>query len=68
MTARERLSNRRASTFRVTLCAARGADDATAIRALRAILKIAWRRFGLRAVDVHEIRDPPDDPTGTGRP
>jgi hypothetical protein len=55
-------------TFRVTLRAARGADDATAIRALRAVLKLAWRRFRFRAVDVHEIPDPPDDPARTRRP
>jgi hypothetical protein len=44
-------------TFRVTLRAGRGTDDATAIRGLRSILKIAWRRFQLRAIDVREIRD-----------
>jgi hypothetical protein len=43
--------------FQVTLCAARGADDEAAIRALRSILKVAWRRFQLRAVDVREISD-----------
>jgi hypothetical protein len=48
--------------FQVTLLAARDADDATAIRALRAILKLAWRRFGLRVVDAREVLDPPDDP------
>jgi hypothetical protein len=44
-------------TFQITLRAPRDADDATAIRALRAILKIAWRRFRLRAVDVRQIPD-----------
>jgi hypothetical protein len=44
-------------TFVVTLCAARGTDDATAIRALRAILKIAWRRFRLRTIDAREVLD-----------
>ena len=35
--------------FQVTLLAARGADEATAIRGLRAVLKMAWRRpTGLR--------------------
>jgi hypothetical protein len=52
-------------TFRVTLRAPRDADDTTAVRALRAILKLAWRRFQLRAVDVHEIPDPPDNPART---
>jgi hypothetical protein len=47
--------------FLITL---RAADDATAIRALRAILILAWRRFGLRCISAHEIpdRDSPDDP------
>jgi hypothetical protein len=54
--------------FRVTLLAARDADDATAVRALRAILKVAWRRFGLRAVDVREVLDRSDDPARTRRP
>ena len=39
----------RSATFTVTFTAARGSD---AIRALRGILKLALRRFGLRAVDV----------------
>jgi hypothetical protein len=55
--------------FQITLRAPRDANDASAVRALRAILKIAWRRFRLRAVDVHEIiPDRPDDPARTGRP
>jgi hypothetical protein len=37
--------------FLITL---RAADDASAVRALRWLLKTAWRRFGLRAVDVRE--------------
>jgi hypothetical protein len=53
-------------TFQITLCAARGTDDVAAIRALRAILKLAWRRFGLRAVDVREIPDRSDDPAKKG--
>jgi hypothetical protein len=44
-------------SFRITLRAARDTDDATAIRALRAVLKLAWRRFRLRTIDVHEIPD-----------
>jgi hypothetical protein len=52
-------------TFRVTLRAPRDADDAAAVRALRAILKLAWRRFQLRAVDVHEVSTgaAPDEPS-----
>jgi hypothetical protein len=49
-------------TFHITLRAPRDADNASAVRALRAVLKVAWRRFRLRAVDVREIPDPPDDP------
>jgi hypothetical protein len=41
----------RSATFIVTLTAARGSD---AIRASRGTLKLALRRFGLRAVDVRE--------------
>jgi hypothetical protein len=52
-------------TFQVMLRAPRDADDATAIRALRAILKIAWRRYRLCCISAHEVPDPPDDP---GRP
>jgi hypothetical protein len=48
--------------FQITLRAAPGADDAAVVRGLRAILKIAWRRYRLRAVDVREILDRPDDP------
>ena len=33
------------------------------IRALRAVLKFALRRFGLKCVDAREIR--PDDPANT---
>jgi hypothetical protein len=42
-------------TFQITLRAPRDADDATAVRALRSILKLAWRRFRLRAVDVRVL-------------
>jgi hypothetical protein len=49
-------------TFQVTLRAARGADDAAAIRGLRAILKILLGRYGFRAIDAHEVHDRPDDP------
>jgi len=41
----------RSATFTVTFTAARGGDG---IRALRGTLKLALRRFGLRAVDVRE--------------
>jgi hypothetical protein len=41
----------RSATFTVTFTAARGRD---AIRALRCILKLVLRRFGLRAVDVRK--------------
>ena len=41
----------RSATFIVTLTAARGSD---AIRAFRGTMKLALRRFGLRAVDVRE--------------
>jgi hypothetical protein len=53
--------------FLITL---RAADDEAATRGLRAVLKMAWRRFGLRCLDAHEILDPPppDDPATTGRP
>jgi hypothetical protein len=37
--------------FVVTLRAERGTDG---IRALRATLKFAWRRFGLRAISAYE--------------
>jgi hypothetical protein len=36
------------------------------IRALRALLRLAKRRFGLHATDAHELQDPPA-PTATGR-
>jgi hypothetical protein len=51
-------------TFVVTFRATPGADDATGIRALRAVLKFAWRRFNLRAIDAREILDraSPDGP------
>jgi hypothetical protein len=54
--------------FQITFCAARGTDDATAIRGLRAVLKMAWRRWRLRAVDIREVPDPPDDSAKAGRP
>jgi hypothetical protein len=52
-------------TFQITLRAPRDADDASAVRALRAILKISWRRFQFRCLDVR-VLDPPDDPARTG--
>jgi hypothetical protein len=53
--------------FLITL---RAADDATAIHALRALLKILLRRYGFKCLDAHEIPDraSPDDPATTGRP
>ena len=42
-------------TFVVTFCATPGANDANAIRALRAVLKFALRRFNLKCVDAREI-------------
>jgi hypothetical protein len=41
--------------FVVQLRAEPGVDG---IRAFRALLKVALRRFGLRAVDAREIREP----------
>jgi hypothetical protein len=35
------------------------------IRALRATLKFALRRFGLRCTSAREICDPPDEPVRT---
>jgi hypothetical protein len=49
------------------LLAGQGIDDEAAIRGLRAILKIAWRRYRLRAISAVEVHDQPDD-AGTGRP
>ena len=42
--------------FHVTFVAERGVDG---IRSLRAVLKSALRRFGLRAIDVRELTDEP---------
>jgi len=42
--------------FIVTLVAQPGVDG---IRSLRAVLKSALRRFGLRAIDVRELTDEP---------
>ena len=39
------------TTFTITLRSRDGDDD---IRTLRAALKILWRRFGLRAVQIEE--------------
>jgi hypothetical protein len=36
--------------FQITLRAPRDANDATAVRALRPVLKLAWRRFQSTAV------------------
>jgi hypothetical protein len=43
-------------TYVMTLQAAPGHDD---IRSLRALLKTAGRRYGLRVVSVHEMPPPP---------
>jgi hypothetical protein len=40
--------------FSLVLRAERVTDDATAIRAINAVLKFAEKRFGLRAVHVRE--------------
>jgi hypothetical protein len=45
-------------TFIVHLRAERDVD---AIRSLRALLKVALRRFGLRAIEVREIQGPPTE-------
>jgi hypothetical protein len=45
-----------APTYVLRLRAAPGHDP---IRSLRALLKFAWRRLGLRALEVREERDPP---------
>jgi hypothetical protein len=52
--------------FVVRLQSAPGVDG---IRALRALLKTAWRRFRLRALDVREEAEPKDatQPRGGGR-
>jgi hypothetical protein len=58
-------------TFVVTFCATSGANDASAIRALRAVLKFALRRFNLKCVDAREIPDQaasPDHPARTPAP
>jgi hypothetical protein len=43
--------------FSVTFAAQPGVDG---IKALRAVLKLALRRFGLRAIDVRELHDEPN--------
>jgi hypothetical protein len=42
----------RPQTFVLTLVARPGTDS---IKALRALLKLAWRRFGLRCTAVEEV-------------
>ena len=44
--------------------------EGLATRALRAVLKFAWRRFNLRAIDAREIPDraSPDPPARTLAP
>jgi len=46
----------RPATFSVTFVAEPGVDG---IKAFRALLKSALRRFGLRAIDVRELTDEP---------
>jgi hypothetical protein len=50
--------------FLITL---RAADDATAIHALRALLKSLLRRHDLKCLDAREVLDP-DDSAKAGRP
>jgi DNA-directed RNA polymerase specialized sigma24 family protein len=52
----------RPAQFTVTLVAEPGVDG---IKSFRALLKVALRRFGLRAIDARELhtaREPPDEP------
>jgi hypothetical protein len=42
-------------TFRLLLRAERGVDG---VRALRSLLKVMLRRFGLRCISVEEVRPP----------
>jgi hypothetical protein len=44
------------SAFTVTFVAQPGVDG---IKSFRALLKVALRRFGLRAIDAREIHDDP---------
>jgi len=46
----------RRAAFSVLFVAIPGVDG---IKAIRALLKTALRRFGLRAIDVREIHEPP---------
>jgi hypothetical protein len=46
----------RPATFSVTFVAEPGVDG---IKAFRALLKSALRRFGLRAIDARELTDEP---------
>jgi hypothetical protein len=56
------MERRRPSTrFVVTFIAGHGADNSGAIRSLRAVLKNALRRHGLRAIDIREESVPPPD-------
>jgi hypothetical protein len=53
--------------FQVTLLAARGTDDATAIRALRRGLKYLLRACGLRAISAVELHpETPHEPARGG--
>jgi hypothetical protein len=65
---RRRLSDSRAASvisnrprFVVTFTAGRGTDNPSAIRALRAVLKNALKRHGLRAIDIREENAPAPD-------
>jgi hypothetical protein len=64
MTGRERPEPR--PVYVLTLLAAR--NDATTIRGLRAILKLAWRRYRFRCLDLREVHDraSPDEPRRPG--
>jgi hypothetical protein len=45
------------TTFIVTFAPCTGIDDAYAIRSLRALLKAALRRYGLRCLEAVEMRE-----------
>jgi hypothetical protein len=44
------------------------ASDTSGIHSLRAVLKIARRRFGLIAIDAREVADDPPEVSREGKP